>query len=83
MIMSKETLLGVKIPSKLKTRISDYCDRNGIKIKAFVAQAIEEKLLGIVEDMADNITLDQRLESPEFLDEKEMKKYLKKRQKDR
>ena len=83
MIMSKETLLGVKISSKLKTKVSNYCGRNGIKIKAFVAQAIREKLLEIEEDMDDNVTVDKRLERPEFFSENEMKKYLKKRQKRR
>lgn len=81
MIMPKETLLGVKIPSNLKTKISDYCDRNGIKIKAFVAQAIQEKLLMITEEMEDNKAVDERLEHSEFLSENEMEKYFKKRQK--
>ncbi len=81
MIMPKETLLGVKISSKLKTKVSSYCDRNGIKIKAFVAQAIREKLLEIAEDMDGNVTVDKRLEHPEFFSESEIKKYLKGRQK--
>jgi len=83
MIMPKETLLGVKISTKLKEKVSNYCDRNGIKIKAFVAQAIREKLLEIAEELDDNATVDQRLEHPEFFSESEMKKYLNKRQKKR
>jgi len=83
MIMPKETLLGIRIPTELKAKVANYCDRNGIKIKSFVAQAIRERLLVIAEDMVDNAMLDERLEHPEFLSEGDMKKYLKKRQKSR
>jgi hypothetical protein len=81
MIMPKETLLGIKISSELKMRVTNYCDRNGVKIKSFVAQAIKEKLISIAEDAADNALVDERLERPDFLSEGEMKKYLKKRRK--
>ncbi|MBI3616650.1 MAG: hypothetical protein HY210_00265 [Candidatus Omnitrophica bacterium] len=79
MIKPKEVILGIKVPAQLKDRIFDYCDRNGVKIKYFVAQAIRGKLLEIAEDNYDNAIVDGRLENPAFTAEKNMKRYLQKR----
>ena len=39
-----EVDLNVAIPSSLKTRLEEYCEKNGLKIKFVVAKAIEEYL---------------------------------------
>jgi hypothetical protein len=79
MIKPKEVILGIKVPTQLKDRVFDYCDRNGVKIKYFVAQAIQDKLFEIAEDNYDNAIVDGRLENPAFTAEKDMKQYLRKR----
>lgn len=79
MIKLKETLLGVKVPSELKAQVSSYCDRNGVKIKYFVTQALRDKLLETVEDNYDNAIVDDRIKAPEFVGEQAVKKYLRER----
>lgn len=79
MIKLKETLLGVKVPRGLKEQVSTYCDRNGVKIKYFVTQALQDKLLEAAEDNYDNAIVDQRLKTQEFVGEAAMKKYLRER----
>ncbi len=80
MIKTKEVILGIKLPTNLKERISDYCDRNGVKIKYFVTQAIQEKLLKIAEDNYDNAIVDDRLKAPTFTGEEKMEEYFRKRE---
>jgi len=81
MIKPKEVLLGVKVPSDLKKNVSIYCDRNGVKIKYFVTQAIKEKLIEYIEDDMDNAEADKRLKNPKFTTEEHLKKYIQKRKK--
>ena len=40
----KTTLLNAEIPIELKRRLNEYCDREGLKIKAVVAKALDEYL---------------------------------------
>lgn len=79
MIKPKETLLGVKVPAELKEQVATFCDRNGVKIKYFVTQALREKLLEAAEDAYDNAIVDERLKTPEFVKEEAVKQYLQKR----
>ncbi len=79
MIKPREILLGVKVPSDLKEQVYTYCDRNGVKIKYFVAQALKDKLLEIAEDHYDNSIVTKRLEDAEFIGEEKMREYLRER----
>ena len=74
-----ETLVGVKFPTELKRTLTAYCDRNGIKIKSFIAKAVREKLHEMAEDAHDNAVVNERLKNPTFISEQEMKAYLRKR----
>lgn len=40
----KEVLLNAEIPIDLKRRLKEYCYREGLKIKAVVAKALDEYL---------------------------------------
>jgi len=40
----KTVLLNAEIPAELKKRLDEYCKREGLKIKAVVARALEEYL---------------------------------------
>ncbi len=79
MIKPREILLGVKVPGDLKEQVYTYCDRNGVKIKYFVAQALKDKLQEIAEDHYDNSVVTQRLENAEFVGEEKIQEYLRKR----
>ena len=40
----KTTLLNAEIPIELKRRLKEYCDREGLKIRAVVSKALDEYL---------------------------------------
>ena len=40
----REVLLNAEIPVDLKKRLKEYCEREGMKIKAVVAKALDEYL---------------------------------------
>jgi len=75
----KQVLLGTRIPSDLKLRLSKYCVSHGVKISYFVTQAIKEKLQDLVEDRLDIAEAEKRLQKPEFISREEFEKYLHKR----
>lgn len=79
--LSDEVLLGVKIPGQLKENVSEYCSRNGIKIKYFITEAIREKFDDILEDEYDNAVVDERLKDSEFVGNREMEAYFHKKKK--
>ena len=81
MIKARLTNLGARIPSDLKRRISAYCDRNGVKLQFFVADAIAEKLADIEQDELDNKIADVRLKDPRLTPKSDLDKYLKSREK--
>ena len=72
----KQTLLGVRVPKMLKEKLSDYCSSHGVKISFFVAEAIKEKLLELVEDSRDVEMANKRLKNAEFISQNEFDKYL-------
>jgi predicted DNA-binding protein len=75
----KEILMGVRIPQVLKERLSGYCAGHGIKMNYFVAQAIQERLIEVMEENADVSEAKERLKDAEFISQKEFGKYLTKR----
>jgi len=79
MIKSNLVNLGARVPSDLKKILTDYCERNGIKMQFFVSQAISEKLAEAREDQEDVQAASERLKDATFAEEKEMSEYLKKR----
>ena len=40
----KEVMLNARIPAELKKRLDQYCQREGLKIKAVIAKALDEYL---------------------------------------
>ena len=74
-----QVLLGARVPSSLKERLSRYCMSHGIKMNYFVAEAIKERLLEISEDKEDLISAQDRLKKAKFISRQEMSKYLAKR----
>ena len=40
----REVLLNARIPLELKKRLDQYCEKEGLKIKAVVAKALDEYL---------------------------------------
>ena len=76
MIKAQLVNLGARIPSDLKKRISDYCDRNGVKLQFFITEAIQEKLTEIAQDHFDKKVVDERLKNPKFTSHEELQKYV-------
>jgi S-adenosylmethionine:diacylglycerol 3-amino-3-carboxypropyl transferase len=76
---NQQTLIGARIPSALKEKLSKYCLSNGIKINYFITQAIKERLQEISEDNQDIATGEERLKKPDFISQKEFNAYLSKR----
>ena len=74
-----QVLLGTRVPSSLKEKLSRYCLSHGIKMNYFVAEAIKERLLEISEDKEDLIVAHDRLKEAKFISQREMGKYLAKR----
>jgi hypothetical protein len=40
----REVLLNTMIPAEIRKRLDEYCEKEGLKIKAVVARAIDEYL---------------------------------------
>ena len=59
MIKPRMVSLGARIPGDLKDKVSDYCDRKGIKMQFFVTEALREKLTDVEQYQmkAENITV--------------------------
>ena len=74
-----QVLLGARVPSSLKEKLSRYCLFHGIKMNYFVAEAIKERLLEISEDREDLRSAQGRLKKAKFISQKEMSAYLTKR----
>ena len=74
-----QVLLGARVPSSLKERLSRYCLSHGIKMNYFVSEAIKERLHEINEDKEDLITAQDRLKEAKFISQQEMGRYLTKR----
>ena len=81
MIKPRLVTLGARIPSELKRMVSDYCDRNGIKVQFFITEAIREKLDDLGQDALDNTIVDQRQKSPQFTPKNNLTKYIQSRKK--
>lgn len=73
--------IATRIPSDLKKAVSEYCNRNGIKMQFFLTEALRKGLLEMDEDTYDNAIIDQRRKKPEYVSEVEMDKYFEKRKK--
>ena len=72
-------LLGARIPSQLKEKLSRYCVSHGIKMNYFVSEAIQEKLEEIAEEKELVAIAAERLKSPKFISQKELERHLTKR----
>ncbi len=83
MIKSQLVSLGARIPADLKKRIAGYCERNGIKLQFFIAEAIREKWDDVKQDNMDNVIVDERLKNPKFSSEKGLVTYIQSRKKNR
>ena len=73
--------LGARIPSELKDSVMAYCDSHGIKLRFFVAQALAEKLIEEQETVRDNVTVDARLKSAQYVGAGDLAKYAASRKK--
>ena len=40
----KEVMINARIPLELKKRVDSYCEKEGMKIKAVIAKALDEYL---------------------------------------
>ena len=78
-IASNQVLLGARVPSGLKRKLSKFCADAGMRMNFFVAQAIEEKLEEMKQDELDSNIADKRLKSAEFVTHSELESYLQKR----
>ena len=76
---SDQVLLGARVPSGLKRKLSKFCAEVGVRMNFFVAQAIEEKLQEMAQDQLDIKIADKRLKSAEFVTRSELESYLLKR----
>jgi len=74
-----QTMVGVRIPSNLKKRLSSYCVNRGIKLNFFITEAISLHLDEEVEDRNDVVEAKKRLVNPQYVAEAELSSYLKKR----
>lgn len=77
--LQRPVLIGVRVPNELKETLSQYCLSHGIKMNYFVAEAIKEKLLEVIEDNHDMAIAKRRLSDAEFVSAEEFNKYLLKR----
>ena len=66
--------LGARIPEDLKNEITDYCEKNGVKMQFFVTQTLREKIHEILDTIEDNRLADERLRDPQFVDFSEFEK---------
>ena len=66
--------LGARIPEDLKNEISDYCEKNGVKMQFFVTQTLREKIHEILDTIEDNKLADERLRNPRPLEFSEFEK---------
>ena len=76
---SNQVLLGARVSSGLKKKLSKFCMDVGVRMNFFVAQAIEEKLEEMKQDQVDIKIAEKRLTSAEFVTHKELESYLHKR----
>ncbi len=81
MIKARLVNIGVRIPSDLKEILSNYCDRNGVKLQFFITEAIRERLIELEEDKEDNRIADERLKDPQPSTKEEFLQYIEKRKK--
>ncbi|MBI4309193.1 MAG: hypothetical protein HY591_02560 [Candidatus Omnitrophica bacterium] len=75
-IISKQVLLGARVSSGLKQKLSKYCETKGVRMNFFVAQAIEEKLEEMAQDQLDIKIVQKRLKSAQFVTHNELQSYL-------
>ena len=76
---AEQTLIGARVPKKLKEVIDGYCKKHGIKLSFFVTQAVKDKLSEVIEDENDIKCLSERLNNPEYVSQEEFNEYLLKR----
>ena len=81
MIKPNLVSLGARIPSDLKKIVTDYCDRNGIKVQFFVAETLRERLKELREEQLDVQEAQKRIKDAEFIGEEDLKAYVKRRKK--
>jgi len=79
MKISDQVLLGARVPSGLKQKLSKFCADKGLRMNFFVAQAVEEKLQEMAQDQIDVKIAEKRLKSAHFITHDELEKYLHKR----
>lgn len=79
MIKPTEELLGVRISKKVKKVLDRYCKQNGISRKYFVEEAIREKLIEEEEDRMDLAITKERSRNPQFVDQKTIDNFFKKK----
>ena len=76
MLTSDMVALGARVPFGLKNTVMTYCERNGIKLRFFVTQALEEKLREVQETSDDNAEVDTRLQQAYYVGTDELTKYM-------
>lgn len=81
MIKSRMINLGARIPADLKKKVSNYCDRKGVKLQFFITEAIAEKLAEIEQDELDKKISEERSLNPQYTPLAELGKYIKNREK--
>ena len=74
-----QVMLGVRMPSALKGKLTGYCDQHGIKMNHLVAEAIREKLEELAEEAHDLATARARMADGQYLSGTALNVYLKKR----
>ncbi len=79
MKISSHVLLGARVSSGLKRKLSKFCADKGVRMNFFVAQAIEEKLQEMAQDQMDIKIAEKRLKSAQFVTHDELESYLHKR----
>ena len=77
--ITKEKLIGARIPSVLKESLDKYCTEHGVKMSFFVSQAIREKLEEVIEDENDLMVIQESLKKPDLATSEEFNNYLSRR----
>lgn len=74
-----QVLFASRIPAGLKERLTRYCSAHGVKMNFFVSRAIQERLERQAEDKADVQLIRERQGDADYVGQKQMASYLKKR----
>ena len=76
---SAQAFLAARIPVSLKNKLSRYCLSHGVKMSYFVVQAIQNRLLELIEDQEDLAIAKERLKTAEYASQEELDKRFPKR----